>query len=382
MKNDVITLPSPQMQKIYRQVQQVAPTNATVLITGGTGVGKEVIANEIHRLSHRKDHRFRTINCSTFPDNGLLQSELFGHEKGAFTGATSQRHGVFQQADGGTLFLDEIGEMSLEVQAMFLRVLETQEFTRVGGHRDVTVDVRVITATNRCLETNIKNGKFRQDLYYRLNAFPIHIPPLRERREDIPPLAAAFVSQCSKEHGKSVTGITPEARHFLKGAAWRGNIRELRNVIDRAIITAQTPELRVEDLSAHIAFSPQSAHSGHGKHSPARTLPPEASEILAKFSVTELISIFAGIPMAVWRHLPVETRETVIRETVFHLAERLGAHQEIVYVGGKDRQQILAEIAQQRIQEYGSLTQAAASLGIDRRTLKTYTETNGSGRTK
>ena len=247
MKNisQPITLKSPQMQKIYQQAQQVAPTDATVLITGETGVGKEVIASQIHRLSRRKNHRFRTINCSTFPDNGLLQSELFGHEKGAFTGATSQRHGVFQQADGGTLFLDEIGEMSFETQAMFLRILETQEFTRVGGNQEIHVDVRVITATNKYLEKSMANNKFRRDLYYRLNGFHIHIPPLHERREDIPPLVNAFIPELSTKHGKNVTQLTPEALQYLKGAAWPGNIRQLKNAIERAIITTQTNKLEV-----------------------------------------------------------------------------------------------------------------------------------------
>ncbi len=374
MNDTAIALPSPQMQQIYQQVQQVAATNATVLITGETGVGKEVIADKIHRLSRRKNTRFRTINCSTFPDNGMLQSELFGHEKGAFTGASSQRHGVFQQADGGTLFLDEIGEMSFETQAMLLRVLETQEFTRVGGNQEIHVDVRIITATNKCLETSIENHKFRRDLYYRLNGFHIHLPPLHERKEDIPPLVATFIPELSAGHGKHVTGITPEALQYLKGAAWPGNIRQLKNAVERAIITTQTHQLAVEDLPSDIAFAPQSTESR--KPNVKRTLPPEVSEILARLSVIEFISLFGGIPIYVWQHLPTETRNWVVRETAFYLAELLGGYQDTVYIGGKDRHQILAEVAQRRVKEHGSLTQAAASLGIDRRTLKTYTEVN------
>ena len=380
MTDPSICLPSAPMQQIYRQVQQVAPTKAIVLITGETGVGKEIIAQGIHRTSSRKHKPFKAVNCSAFPDNGLLQSELFGHERGAFTGATAQRTGMFEQADGGTLFLDEIGEMFSEVQSMFLRVLEIQAFTRLGGNETIKVDVRVIAATNQSLAEAVEDGKFRRDLYYRLNGFPIHIPPLRERREDIPPLIDGFISELSKEHKKQVTGITPEARQYLIDAVWPGNIRQLKNAINRAIITSQTSKLTVEDLPADIALAPQSTRLENGKQNTPRTLPPEMSEILARLSVIEFISIFGGIPVSVWQHLPAETRKTVIRETVFHLAELLGGHQGTIHIEGKDRHEILAEVAQQRIKEYGSLTQAAASLGIDRRTLKTYTEENGKAR--
>ena len=380
MKDTAITLPSPVMQEIYQQAQQVAPTKVIVLITGETGAGKEIIAQEIHNTSSRKHKPFKTVNCSAFPDNGLLQSELFGHERGAFTGATAQRAGMFEQADGGTLFLDEIGEMFFEVQSMFLRVLETQAFTRLGGNKTVQADVRIIAATNQDLAAAVANEKFRRDLYYWLNGFPIHIPPLRERREDISPLVEAFISELSKEHGKHVTGIAPEALQCLKSAVWPGNIRQLKNAINRAIITTQTAELAVEDLPADIALVPQLTRLENGKQDRARVLPAEVSEILARLSVIEFISIFGGIPISVWQHLPAETRETVIRETVFHLAELLGGHQGTIHIGSKDRHQILAEVAQRRVKEYGSLTQAAASLGIDRRTLKVYTEENGKAR--
>ena len=190
-----IPLPSAQMQEIYQLVEQVAVTNATVLITGETGVGKEIVACMIHSTSSRKGKPFKVVNCSAFPDNGLLQSELFGHERGAFTGATYQRLGMFEQADTGTLFLDEVGEMGQEVQAMFLRTLETQEFTRLGGDKTIRTDVRVIAATNKRLETAVKNKQFREDLYYRLNRFHIDVPPLRERREDISLLIDAFIAE-------------------------------------------------------------------------------------------------------------------------------------------------------------------------------------------
>lgn len=309
-----------------------------------------------------------------------MQDELFGHERGAFTGATAERAGMFEQADGGTLFLDEIGEMFFEVQSMFLRVLETQAFTRLGGNKTITADVRIIAATNQVLVEAVEAGKFRRDLYYRLNGFPIHIPPLHERREDIAPLVAAFIFQLSAEHGKQVTGIAPEALQYLKGAAWPGNIRELKNAINRAIITTETAELAVEDLPADIALASQSALLESRKQPPIKTIPPEVSEILARLSVIEFISIFGGIPISVWQHLPIETRNRVIRETAFHLGELLDGHQGAIHIAGKDRREILAEVAERRIKEYGSLTQAASSLGIDRRTLKAYIEENGDAR--
>ena len=235
------------MQVVLRQVAQVAPTKATVLITGETGVGKDVIAQAIHEGSPRKDKPFKAVNCGAFYKD-LLQSELFGHEKGAFTGATTQRRGVFEQANGGTLFLDEVAEMSPEVQVKFLRVLEAREFTRLGGERNIKVDVRIIAATNVNLARSVNQKKFRQDLYYRLNLFRIQIPPLRDRREDIPLFVSEFVSELSAEHGKPITGITPEALNYLQNADWYGNVRELRNAIETAIISATTEELQLKDF--------------------------------------------------------------------------------------------------------------------------------------
>ena len=235
------------MQVVLRQVEQVAPTKATVLITGETGVGKDVIAQTIHERSSRKNQPFKVINCGVFYQD-LLQSELFGHEKGAFTGATSQRRGVFEQADGGTLFLDEVGEMSPEVQVKFLRVLESQEFTRLGGEKNVKVDVRIIAATNINLAESVRERKFRQDLYYRLNLFRIQVPPLRDRREDIPLFVSAFVSELSAEHGKTITSITPEALNYLQNSDWQGNVRQLKNAIESAIILATTDELQLNDF--------------------------------------------------------------------------------------------------------------------------------------
>ncbi len=373
-KSHAIRLASAQMQQIYEQVQQVAPTKSTVLITGETGVGKEIIAQKLHHTSARGRGPFKVVNCSAFPENGLLQSELFGHEKGAFTGATAQRVGMFEQANGGTLFLDEIGDMFFEVQSMFLRVLETQAFTRLGGNKNIETDVRIIAATNKDLEVTVKNGTFRQDLYYRLNGFHIHIPPLRERQEDIPRLVHAFISELSVAHKKHVTGITAEALQHLTSAAWPGNIRQLKNAISRAIIATQTDELAVGDLPADIALVSQSTDSESGQQNVQRTLPVAVHKILERLSVVEFISIFGGIPVAVWERLPAKTQDSVIREATFKLAECLGSLQDTIHIAGKDRHQILTEVVQQRLEKYGNYTQAAKTLGIDRRTLKTYLE--------
>ena len=242
------------MQEVFRMIRLVAPTNATVLIRGESGVGKELIANAIHNHSRRKDKPYRTINCGALYRE-LLESELFGHERGAFTGATTRKLGLFEQANGGTLLLDEVGEMGPETQVKFLRVLEGQEFTRLGGDKPIKTDVRIVAATNADLEDSIKNGKFRTDLYHRINRFPIRVPPLRERRADIPLLASAFIKEFSREHERSISGITPQAMDYLKNAAWDGNIRELRNVIETAIILAQRETLDLGDFSSEFQTS-------------------------------------------------------------------------------------------------------------------------------
>ena len=236
------------MLELFRQIKLFAPTNATVLITGESGVGKELIANAIHTHSRRQDKPYRTINCGALYRE-LLESELFGHERGAFTGATARKLGVFEQADGGTLFLDEVGEMSIETQVEFLRVLDGHEFTRLGGDRTLRVDVRIVAATNKDLEEAVKNREFREDLYHRINRLRLRVPPLKERREDIPLLASAFIKEFSKEHDRPVTDITAEAMNYLKAADWPGNIRELRNVLETAVILATTQTIELKDLS-------------------------------------------------------------------------------------------------------------------------------------
>lgn len=242
---------SAQMQEVFRSVNLVAPTEATVLITGETGVGKEIIAQAIHDNSPRKNEPFKVINCGAFAPE-LIQSELFGHEEGAFTTAIRKHRGIFQQANGGTLFLDEVSEMSPEVQVKFLRVLEQQEFSPVGSEEIIKVDVRVVAATNRNLKTAVNRKRFREDLYYRLNLFRVQIPPLRNRRSDIAPLAFDFVSQLSENYDKLIIGITPEAVKYLQNINWYGNVRELRNVIETALIFAEGEELKKEDIEMAI----------------------------------------------------------------------------------------------------------------------------------
>jgi formate hydrogenlyase transcriptional activator len=223
------------LESVLEQVEQVAPTGSTVLIQGETGTGKELIARAIHNISSRCGRSFIKLNCAAIPFD-LLESELFGHEKGAFTGAIAQKVGRFEMADKGTLFLDEIGDIPLGLQPKLLRVLQEQEFERLGGTRTHQVDVRLVAATNRDLANMVKQGKFRSDLYYRLNVFPILLPPLRERREDIPALVEHFVEVYSGRIGKQIEDISPETMSALRSHHWPGNIRELQNFIERSVI--------------------------------------------------------------------------------------------------------------------------------------------------
>ena len=229
---------------MLQQVAIVAPTDSTVLLHGETGTGKELVARAIHNLSSRRQRAYVRMNCAAIP-SGLLESELFGHEKGAFTGALMQRKGRFELADGGSLFLDEIGDISLEVQPKLLRAVQEQEFERLGSARTIQVNVRLIAATHRDLEAMIQEEKFREDLFYRFNAFPIEIPPLRERREDIPLLLNYFVSKFAARMGKQIKSISRQAMDRLTSYSWPGNIRELANFIERAVILTRGEELSV-----------------------------------------------------------------------------------------------------------------------------------------
>jgi two-component system response regulator HydG len=236
------------MVRLMETVAQVAPSEATVLITGESGTGKEMIAGAIHFNSNRRDGPFVRLNCAAVTET-LLESELFGHERGAFTGAERKREGRFRQAHGGSLFLDEISEMSLAMQVKLLRVLQEREITRVGGEEVITVDVRIIAATNKDLLEGIHAGRFREDLYYRLNVVTLNIPPLRERREDIPLLAQHFLKMFSEKNRKEIKGFTPQAMDRLLKYSWPGNVRELMNAIERGIVLSRSEYLDEEELS-------------------------------------------------------------------------------------------------------------------------------------
>ncbi|MFW6338900.1 MAG: sigma-54-dependent transcriptional regulator [Alkalispirochaetaceae bacterium] len=242
---------SSEMQRIFELVKQVAPTKASVLITGESGVGKELIADAIHNASNRKEKPFIRVHCAALSES-LLESELFGHEKGAFTGAVARKRGRFELAHTGSIFLDEIGEIEQSVQVKILRVLQEKKFERVGGEETLEVDVRIISATNRDLKQAIEEGRFREDLFYRLNVVNIHIPPLRERKEDIPLLTSAFIKEFAQENDKPVEGIDPKARAALYNYPWPGNIRELRNSIESAVVMCKGNIIAPEDLPPSI----------------------------------------------------------------------------------------------------------------------------------
>jgi transcriptional regulator with GAF, ATPase, and Fis domain len=245
---DEIVGTSPPMQEVFDAIEQVADMETTVLVTGETGTGKELVARALHDRSDRADQVFVKVNCAALSSD-LIESELFGHEKGAFTGATEQRKGRFELADGGTLLLDEIGELPLDTQAKLLRALQHQAFERVGGSETIEVDTRILAATNRDLEAEVEADRFRSDLYYRLNIFPIELPPLRERDGDVALLAEHFCDRFARRTGKDVTGLTPNAMAVLQGYDWPGNVRELANIIERAVILTREDRIRAEHLS-------------------------------------------------------------------------------------------------------------------------------------
>ncbi len=243
---------SAEMQKIFEMVRRVAASKASVLITGESGVGKELIANAVHNLSPRKDNPLVKVHCAALSEN-LLESELFGHEKGAFTGANARKRGRFELAHGGSIFLDEIGEINQNVQIKILRVLQDKRFERVGGEETVETDVRVIAATNRNLEEEIVKGNFREDLYYRLNVVHIHVPPLRERKDDIPLMVSSFLKEFARENGKDITSIDSRARSALYKYDWPGNIRQLRNCMESAVVMCAGDTLTLDDFPPTIS---------------------------------------------------------------------------------------------------------------------------------
>ncbi len=284
------------LRDVRRMIARVAPTTATVLITGESGTGKELVAQSLHQQSERADRSLVKINCAAIPE-GLLESELFGHEKGAFTGASRRKPGRFELADGGTLFLDEIGEMPLSAQPKVLRAIQDGRFYRVGGTRTIEVDVRLVAATNRELEKDVRDGRFREDLFYRLNVVPIHMPALRERSDDIEPLARFFVERFARRLSRDVDGIDPAVLTSLRGHAWPGNIRELENVIERAVLLSDTATITLADL-------PEGLDPGPSGPSPLRDQIRDATRQLERRAILDALDATSG--------------------NVTHAAERLG----------------------------------------------------------
>jgi DNA-binding NtrC family response regulator len=253
-ENNTMIASDPAMQQVVKMADRIAPSEATVLITGESGTGKEVMSQYIHRKSKRKDGTFIALNCAAIPEN-LLESELFGHEKGAFTGATSRRIGKFEEATGGTLLLDEVSEMHPQLQAKLLRAIQEREVTRIGNNDPVKVDVRLIATSNRNLEESVRKGEFREDLYFRLNVVNLRLPSLRERPNDIVPLAQFFADKFSEQNGMPKKGISKDAQNVLKAAPWRGNIRELENTMHRAVLMSVEDEIEAEAFT--LSSSPR-----------------------------------------------------------------------------------------------------------------------------
>ncbi len=306
--SDIIASSDP-MKQALALAAQVAARPTTVLLTGESGVGKEVVARFIHRRSPRAEEPFVAINCAALAEN-LLESELFGHEKGAFTGAIQSRRGRFEMAHGGTLFLDEIAEMSVNLQAKLLRVLQEQQFERVGGTRAILVDVRVIAATNKDLKHAIEEKTFREDLYYRLNVFPIHLPALRERREDILPLAEHFARKIAARMGRSFSSFSPEARTVLQRHHWPGNVRELQNAVERALIVTEDDILEPADLPLQPFSSPT-----------AQMHPPTLAEI-ERTAILEALTRNNGERRATAHELGISLRTLQYRLKEYGIAGR------------------------------------------------------------
>jgi two-component system response regulator PilR (NtrC family) len=285
---------SPKMRSLFDMISTIAPQSSRVLITGESGTGKELVARAIHENSARSKTPFVTINCGAFPET-LLESELFGYMRGAFTGANENRRGLFQAADGGTLFMDEIGNMSLTMQVKLYRILQEGKVRPVGSTEESSVDVRVIAATNKDLEKEIAEGRFREDLFYRLNVIPIHLPPLRERREDIPLLARAFLDRYAKSMNKKIEGIEPEAMRRLEVYEWPGNVRELENTIERAVALETTKRVSVEGLPERITNFYQESRSNGQPDSKPYLIPETGMDLENLISSTERAYLLAAL---------------------------------------------------------------------------------------
>jgi len=311
------------LRGIMDQVRRAAPTTATVLLLGESGVGKELVARAIYRHSQRSKERFVEVNCAAIPEE-LIESELFGHERGAFTGATEKQVGKFEQADGGTIFLDEIGDMSAKTQAKVLRVLQEGEVERLGSNKTIKVDVRVIAATNKNLEDEIAEGRFRDDLYFRLSVIPIYVPPLRERIEDIPALVQHFAQQFSQNNNRRASRFSPGALQALMQAKWRGNIRELRNVVERLLIMSDRDVIEAADVHtfARVSSRPATAAPTIGQAPAAALSTPVEPATATDVTIEEPIAVMPP-PRPVWPATLREFKE--VSERAF-LLEKLKEH--------------------------------------------------------
>jgi formate hydrogenlyase transcriptional activator len=300
---------SPALNVVLARVAKVAPTDSTVLVTGETGTGKELIARAIHKRSRRSARAFVSVNCAAVPRD-LIASELFGHEKGAFTGATQRRLGRFELAEGGTIFLDEIGELPPETQVALLRVLQEREFERVGGNTNIRAEVRVIAATNRDLDAAVAAGTFRSDLFYRLNVFPIEIPPLRERKEDISLLVEYFIDRYARKAGKTIRRINKRSLELLQAYPWPGNIRELQNVIERSVIVCESENFSVDE--SWLSRQPQAAES-KGKAELSQKVAAQEKEMIEAALKESGGRVFGPLGAATRLGIPRSTLESKIR---------------------------------------------------------------------
>jgi len=356
---------SPAIVEAIEQLLQVAPTDLTVLITGETGTGKDVFARAIHGLSPRRKAPFISVNCGAIPET-LLESELFGHEKGAFTGAVEQRKGFFEVADGGTIFLDEIGEMPLGTQVKLLRVLESGEFTRLGSTKVITVNVRVIAATNRDLAYEVRQGMFREDLYYRLNAVHLHLPPLRKRPEDIPLLVEYFAAKVAERIGATYEGIDDDAIFLLQQHNWRGNIRELRNLVETLVTIGHGRRITAEDVRRYLK----------------REEIPEPSRALVLHSAAHAQAQPIDLALVYHTLLQIQAEMSALRGALGALAERIAQWQPMISaqrseddVFSRDPDDFRLDEMERRLivaalkRFNGSRRSAARALGISERTL-------------
>jgi two-component system nitrogen regulation response regulator NtrX len=323
---------SPSLRKVLEAVKRAAPTNATVLLLGESGVGKELVARTIHRNSPRAGQRFVQVNCAAIPEE-LIESELFGHEKGSFTGATEKQIGKFEQADRGTIFLDEVGDMSQKTQAKVLRVLQEQEVERLGSARTIKVDVRVIAATNKNLEDAIQRAEFREDLFFRLNVIPIVVPPLRERREDIPQLVQHFAKLTGEEHNLKPKKFDAAAMEALARYRWRGNIRELRNTIERVMIMSPGDIVRAEDLPVEVRGGetrPAATDAGSTQATPAGQSGPPGAGTLREFKdAAERAYLVQKLRESNWNISKTAEVIDTPRSNLYKKLEQYGIKQEI-----------------------------------------------------